>query len=49
MPSVRNDTTPEEDGTGMATRMASVETETAGMAGIPVPKQQDAQVEHECA
>lgn len=49
MPSVRNDTTPAEDGRGMATRVASVDTATTGTAGSPVPKQQEAHVEQECA
>lgn len=49
MPPVRNDTTPAEDGRGRATRVTSVVTATTGIAGSPVPKQQEAQVEHECA
>lgn len=49
MPPVRNDTTPAEDGRGIATRVASMVAATTGMAGSAVPKQQEAHVEHECA
>lgn len=49
MPSVRNDTTPAEDGMRVTTRVASRGMVTAGTAGNPVPEQQDAQVEQECA
>lgn len=49
MPPVRNDTTPAEDGSGIVTRVASMVAATTGMAGSPVPKQQEAHVEHECA
>lgn len=49
MPSVRKDTTPAEGGVEVVTRITSEDTTTAGTAGNPVPKQQAAHVEHECA
>lgn len=49
MPSVRKDTTPAEGGMDGVTRAASKDTATDGAAGNPVPKQQAAQAEHECA
>lgn len=49
MPSVRNDATPTGGGMGRAARAAAGATAAAGIAGNPVPMQQDAQVEHACA
>lgn len=49
MPSVRKDTTPAEGGMEVVTRVAPEDTTTAETAGSPVPKQQAAHVEHECA
>ncbi len=49
MPSVRNDTTPADGGNETIARRTSAETATAGTVGNPAPKQQDVQVEHECA
>lgn len=49
MPSVRKDTTPAPGAMDTTTRVASEDMTTAGTAGNPVPKQQAAHVEHECA
>ncbi len=49
MPSVRKDTTPAEGGMEAVMLIASEDTTTAGAAGKPVPTQQAAHVEHECA
>lgn len=48
MPSVRNDTTPTEEGGGTIARLMAAQTSTAGALGNAMPKQHDAQVEQVC-